>query len=327
MISDNHAWQTNLKESRFMTAAYDLAMQKIVNGETLLLDGGTSTELERRGAKMQNSYWSASVSLEFFDLLVDTHRAYIDAGADVITVNSYASSRLVLGGTENEKNFDTINKKNIEAALIAREKSGARDVLIAGSMSHQVSWKRDGTRIKQQIETVIPKEKLDSAFNEMIKFHEIGGVDLLLLEMMAIPYRMKSMFDCVSLSQLPVWCGFSAKRKSENGKIASFHDKKVSFEEVIKLSLDYNFDVCGIMHTSADLISECVELIKKHYSGPIMAYPDSGYFKSPNWQFTDVIAPNHLADLSSKWIDSGVNIIGGCCGLGPEHTEAQAKLK
>ena len=79
-----------------MTAAYDLAMQKIVNGETLLLDAGTSTELERRGAKMQNSYWSASVSLESFDLLVDTHRTYIDAGADVITVNSYASSRLVI---------------------------------------------------------------------------------------------------------------------------------------------------------------------------------------------------------------------------------------
>ena len=58
-----------------MTTAYDLGMQKIANGETLILDGGTSTELERRGAKMQNTQWSASVSLESFDLLVDTHRA------------------------------------------------------------------------------------------------------------------------------------------------------------------------------------------------------------------------------------------------------------
>ena len=319
--------KNNVKESRIMTTVYDLGMQKIANGETLILDGGTSTELERRGAKMQNTQWSASVSFESFDLLVDTHRAYIDAGADVITVNSYASSRLVLAGTESEKNFEAINKKNIEAALIAREKSGARDILIAGSMSHQASWKRDGTRVKQQIETVIPKKDLDSAFKEMLNFHELGGVDLLLLEMMNIPDRMKSLFKCVSQSHLPVWCGFSAKRKSESGEITSFHDEKVSFEEVVKLSLDYNFDVCGIMHTSADLISECVGLIKKQYSGPVMAYPDSGYFKSPNWQFMDVMSPNQLAELSSKWIDSGVNIIGGCCGLGPEHTEAQARLK
>ena len=310
-----------------MTTVYDLAMQKVANRETLILDGGTSTELERRGAKMQNTQWSASVSFESFDLLVDTHRAFIDAGADIITVNSYASSRLVLAGTESEKHFDVINKKNIEAALVAREKSGAKDILIAGSMSHQASWKRDGTRVKQQIETVIPKKELDSAFQEMVNFHEIGGVDFLLLEMMTIPYRMKSLFQCVSQSHLPVWCGFSAKRRKENNKITSFHDEKVSFEEVVKLSLDYNFDVCGIMHTSADLISECVELIKTQYSGPLMAYPDSGYFKSPNWQFTDVIAPNDLADLSSDWIDSGVNIIGGCCGLSPEHTKAQAKLK
>lgn len=319
--------QTNLRERRFMTIAYELAMQKVANGGTLILDSGTSTELERRGAKMQNTQWSASVSLESFDLLVDTHRAYIDAGADVITVNSYASSRLVLAGTESENHFDTINKKNIEAAFVARERSGARGILIAGSMSHQAPWKRDGTRVKQQIETIVSKEKLDSAFKEMVNFHEKGGVDLLLLEMMTIPYRMKSMFDCVSLSQLPVWCGFSAKRKSESGEITSFHDEKVSFDEVVKLSLGYDFDVCGIMHTSADLISDCVELIKKQYFGPLMAYPDSGYFKSPNWQFTDVISPKDLTNLSSKWIQSGVNIIGGCCGLGPEHTVAQAKLK
>lgn len=310
-----------------INASYEKIMKKVANGNVIVLDSGISTELERRGAKMRDTQWSGSVSIEAFDLLVDTHTAYIDAGADVITVNSYASSRLVLDNTKNEENFKEINRKNIEAALEAREKSGVKDILIAGSISHQASWQRDGTRVKAQIETQIPDCELHDAFNEMIGFHENGGVDFLLLEMMNIPYRMKPLFDCVSLSRLPVWCGFSAKRKTENSEITSWHDENISFEEIVKLSLDYKFDVLGIMHTSVDLISDCIQIIKKHHSGAVMAYPDSGYFKSPNWQFSEVISPSELIEFALPWVDNGVNIIGGCCGLGPEHTKQLASLK
>ena len=310
-----------------INASYEKIMKKVANGNVIVLDSGISTELERRGAKMRDTQWSGSVSIEAFDLLVDTHTAYIDAGADVITVNSYASSRLVLDNTKNEENFKEINRKNIEAALEAREKSGVKDILIAGSISHQASWQRDGTRVKAQIETQIPDCELHDAFNEMIGFHENGGVDFLLLEMMNIPYRMKPLFDCVSLSRLPVWCGFSAKRKTENSEITSWHDENISFEEIVKLSLDYKFDVLGIMHTSVDLISDCIQIIKKHHSGAVMAYPDSGYFKSPNWQFSEVISPSELIEFALPWVDNGVNIIGGCCGLGPEHTKQLATLK
>lgn len=310
-----------------INASYEKIMKKVANGNVIVLDSGISTELERRGAKMRDTQWSGSVSIEAFDLLVDTHKAYIDAGADVITVNSYASSRLVLDNTKSEENFKEINRKNIEAALEAREKSGVKDILIAGSISHQASWQRDGTRVKAQIETQIPDCELHDAFNEMIGFHENGGVDFLLLEMMNIPYRMKPLFDCVSLSRLPVWCGFSAKRKTENSEITSWHDENISFEEIVKLSLDYNFDVLGIMHTSVDLISDCIQIIKKHHSGAVMAYPDSGYFKSPNWQFSEVISPSELIEFALPWVDNGANIIGGCCGLGPEHTKQLATLK
>ena len=310
-----------------INASYEKIMKKVANGNVIVLDSGISTELERRGAKMRDTQWSGSVSIEAFDLLVDTHKAYIDAGADVITVNSYASSRLVLDNTKNEENFKEINRKNIEAALEAREKSGVKDILIAGSISHQASWQRDGTRVKAQIETQIPDCELHDAFNEMIGFHENGGVDFLLLEMMNIPYRMKPLFDCASLSRLPVWCGFSAKRKTQNSEITSWHDENISFEEIVKLSLDYKFDVLGIMHTSVDLISDCIQIIKKHHSGAVMAYPDSGYFKSPNWQFSEVISPSELIEFVLPWVDNGVNIIGGCCGLGPEHTKQLASLK
>ena len=116
-------------------------------------------------------------------------------------------------------------------------------------------------------------------------------------------------------------------RKTKNGDITSFHNEKISFEEIVKLSLNYNFDVLGIMHTSVDLISDCVDVITKFHNGPVMAYPDSGYFKSPNWQFSEIITPNDLAEFAVLWVNAGVNIIGGCCGLGPEHTKALSRLR
>ena len=95
----------------------------------------------------------------------------------------------------------------------------------------------------------------------------------------------------------------------------------------IQEAVNFGFEGMGIMHSSVDLIGDAIELIKANYDGLIMAYPDSGYFKSPNWQFEDVITPDHLTEFADQWKQAGANIIGGCCGLGPEHTAALCNLK
>ena len=123
-----------------MNTRYEALLSKINSGQVAILDSGISTELERRGATMDDQVWSARVSIESFDVLVETHQAYIDAGADVITVNSYASSRLVLETAGLADEVRTINMKNIEAALLARERCGNNDVLIAGSISTQLPY-------------------------------------------------------------------------------------------------------------------------------------------------------------------------------------------
>jgi S-methylmethionine-dependent homocysteine/selenocysteine methylase len=309
-----------------MSQRYEKFMNEIRDSRLKILDSGVSTELERRGGVMDEGCWSARVSIDAFDLLVNTHKAYIDAGADIITVNSFATSRLVLGRTGNADQIQNINMKNIEAALEARVQCGADNVLVAGSIAHQVAWERDGETFKQQIDMPVSHEELKRAFNEMIFYHEQGEVDVILLEMMTIPNRMKVLFDCLSSSSLPIWCGFSAKRENEYSSIASWHDRNVRFIDNILMAAAYNFDMMGIMHSSVDLISDAVSLIQENYSGPLMAYPDSGYFKPPNWQFEEVISPEELSKFALGWKHKGVAVIGGCCGLGPEHTKALAKL-
>ena len=310
-----------------MSSKYEKFFQEIKEGRTAILDSGISTELERQGAPMQETHWSGRASIDAFDILVNTHKAYIDAGADVITVNSYASSRLVLGDNKNVSLIEKINKKNIEAAVEARVQTGANEVLIAGSISHQVAWQNIDGKMKKQIDIPVSRNELDIAFNEMREFFEEGEVDFLLLEMMSIPERTVPLYDCVSNSNLPVWCGLSAKRQENKSKITSFHDELVSFENNVKTASLYNFDVMGIMHTSVDLISDCNSIIKNYHTGPLMAYPDSGYFQAPNWQFVDIITPQNLLNFAEVWKTEGMKIIGGCCGLGPEHTSLLSRLK
>jgi methionine synthase I (cobalamin-dependent) len=65
-----------------------------------------------------------------------------------------------------------------------------------------------------------------------------------------------------------------------------------------------------------------LNIVRKHWDGPVGVYPDSGYFIMPNWQFVDLIEPPDLAEAAKRWVGEGVRMVGGCCGLGPEHIAA-----
>ena len=306
-----------------MTDRYTALVSKMLSGKLAILDGGTSTELDQRGASMDGMTWSACASIQAFDLLVETHQAYIDAGADIITVNGYASSRLVLEPAGLSDQICTINKKNIEAALLARERSGNPDVLVAGSVSHSLGF-RSG--VNKSIERDVSPSQFAEAFDEMFLFYEEGGVDLVLLEMMSVPRRMSPLFERASRSPLPIWCGFSARRKDPASEITGFLDESILLIDNVHEASKHQFEGMGIMHTSVELIQDGIDLIKTAYDGLIVIYPDSGCFKPPYWDFEEVISPADLVMFAAQWKNSGVNVIGGCCGLGPSHIEALAKL-
>ena len=81
------------------------------------------------------------------------------------------------------------------------------------------------------------------------------------------------------------------------------------------------------MHTPSDVVGDAVAILRRAFDGPLTAYPDSGYFKMPHWQFEDVIAPDELLRFATEWVANGVQIVGGCCGLSPEHIAALEPLK
>ena len=307
-----------------MTEVYDKAMRRLNDGGVLLLDGGVSTELQRRGVPMTDELWSGRVALDHWDAIVDMHCAYIDAGADIITANTYASSRLMLEPVGLASKVEEINRRSVDAALAARERSGAMDVLVAGSLSHAIPLQIRSEA--KPVEDSLGNTALSAAFQEMTSLFSESGADLILLEMMSKPNRMQPLFEAVAAGTLPVWCGLSTKR-GQSGALVAAHDERVLFHDNVAMAATQNFDVWGIMHSSAELIDEALMTLRETPSRIVMAYPDSGYMEMPNWQFVETIEPDRFARFAQLWIESGVQIIGGCCGLGPEHIAAINHLR
>ena len=307
-----------------MNQRYKKFLEILRSGETILLDGATGSELENRGIKMDNS-WCATASLEF-DILKQIHKDYINAGAKIITTNTYASNRMILEVAGVEDKFEEINLTAINAAIQAREECGRDDVLVAGSLSHQIPYE-DAFRSQEEKDKYIKKltpEYFQKSFDELAFFLADNGCDFILLELMYRPDRIDIIFDSASKVGLPVWAGFSSRNK--DGLIALTTDYEYSFKKMISNVKHHKLDAVGIMHCDISVIEESIKELKEIYDLPIMAYPEVAVFNFPHYDMSNVIQPNDYLVEAKKWKDAGAQIIGGCCGTTVEHIKLLNKL-
>jgi len=303
---------------------YTQLKQRLDSGERILLDGGTGTELERRGVPMNPKAWCGPASMEHRETLEQVHLDYIAVGAEVITANTFASSRLMLEPAGLGDRVAELNQTAVEAALRARERSGNADIVVAGSLSHMAPLIPGTDRsLAKYNDTSV----LSDAFHELAGLLKAGGCELIILEMMSHPQRIPLALEAAKATGLPIWAGFSARRDEASGKLLSYSQTHRPFEDAMAVIPPEDVDAVGLMHTNATLIAPGLELLKQHFACPLMAYPDSGHFKMPNWQFENILTAEEFVDYAQGWVDSGVQIVGGCCGLSPEHIEALRPLK
>ena len=304
------------------SSRYSKIRKKLNQNELVILDGGVGTELQKRGIEMDES-WCGTASRNT-EILKQVHLDYIKAGAQVITTNTYASSRLLLDAAGVGKDFEEINLKAISAAKAARDEV-SNDILIAGSLSHRYPIAHGDMQSNATIQ--FEQSVLQEATDEMANFLSENGCDLILLEMMYHPDRIQTVFESAKKTNKPIWAGFSTRR-TESGDILSLTDSvDVPFEEIVEIIKDYELDAVGIMHTDVNIVSDSIKIVREIYDGTILVYPDSGGWVSPNWIFDKVIKPHELKARASEWAKEGVQILGGCCGLSPEHIQAVAEIK
>ncbi len=309
-----------------MTTAYARLKQHLDADGVVILDGATGTELQRRGAPMDPAAWCGPATLHNDQLLTQIHEDYIRAGSDVITANTFASSRLMLTPAGYADQVEEINRRAVEAALRAREQQGATDrVCVAGSLSHMVPVAvGTGTVDASQIPSA---DQVSDAFYELALILCDSGVDHIMLEMMYNPTRAKLALEAALSTGLPVWFGMSARRAAAGHAITFDALEEYEIADVAALIPEHGVDAAGFMHTAAEVIEDALAAARPYFSGPLMAYPDSGYFEMPDWRFVDTIEPDRLQQFFVEWIGQGVRLIGGCCGLTIAHVEAAVRAR
>ncbi|MEM7024102.1 MAG: homocysteine S-methyltransferase family protein [Pseudomonadota bacterium] len=254
------------------------------------------------------------------DVLERVHADYIAAGADVITTNTYASSRLMLARAGRGDEVPAAVEAAVTAARRARDRAeGERPIAIAGSLSHMVP-SVEGSTGPNDVEML-------AAFRELAGELAEQGCDFLLLEMMYHPDRMPLVIQAARETGLPIWLGTSARSGEDGELLSAFGRAAFPFEDVAALIPDQGIEVAGVMHTAATLTDPALEAVRARFAGLLMAYPDSGHFEMPHWRFVDIMPPSVFVDHCQRWAHAGVQVLGGCCGLGLPHIEALARAE
>jgi homocysteine S-methyltransferase len=301
---------------------YASLKRRLDAGDILILDGATGTELQRRGVDMDPAAWCGVANLANRQTLTEIHADYIAAGAEVVTANTFATSRVILTQAGYGDQVEEINRTAVEAALHAREEAGNPEVVVAASLSHMVYLASD-----REPERMPSEAEAADAFFEQAEILKAAGAELILLEMMYHPTRIPQALAAARATGLPVWFGLSA-RAGADGRLLSFYDDaQIPLSRIVELIPERGVDVAGCMHTGAEITGSALHQIRKRFKGPLLAYPDSGYFEMPDWQFHDVITPQRLEHFYLDWLESGVQVIGGCCGLTIGHVKAAVRAR
>ncbi len=291
-----------------MTAPTVAALSaRLAENEVVLIDGATGTELERRGVAMIEGAWCGAGTLSNPAELQAVHESHIAAGAQLITANTYASSRHILqqGGFD-EADFVAANRNAIEVALAARAASGNDGVVIAGSIS----------TTEQGGEPPAPEVEAQN-YRDQAKLLADAGAELLMIEMMRDVSRTLLCIDAALTVGLPVWVGMACVLDEQGVPVMCISGEPLA-DAVVALG-DRPIDVLSIMHTEVEDIDACLDVIEQHWDGPIGVYAQTGVWAPPHWKFIDVITPDEYTAACKGWVERGVRVIGGCCGIGPEH--------
>jgi homocysteine S-methyltransferase len=293
-------------------------MDRIEAGEQVFIDGATGTEIERRGVPQLDNAWNGGGALSHPEILRAVHEDYIRAGAEIVISNTFATLKSALRDASLEEDFDAYNRRGVELACEAREALGANTVVVAGGISH---WSWSGNRPTL--------EELRDSATEQAAIMKEAGADLIMLEMMSKIEPMLAVLDGVQCCGLPVWVGLSCKLDS-NGTPRLYDSDQTIGEQTLADAIhalkDRNVPLISIMHTEVSYIDACLDVVDEMWVGPVGVYAHSGNYIGGKWIFNSVISPADYATGAEGWRDRGVQVIGGCCGVGPTHIRALITL-
>lgn len=297
---------------------YTQIEEKLARDEIVILDGGTGTDIQRRGAPMSEDTWSAEANLTHPDIVRAVHEDYIEAGADLVIANTFATSPLLFNHLGRDDEVASIDKA---AVALAREASAGR-VPVAGSFSTMRPVVKGSDRTARRREWA--KRDARELFKRKSDSLVAAGADLIIMEMMRdLDYSLWAS-EAATATGLPVWMGISVEGSS--GRLTGFGRDDYALEDIVGPLMETGAKALCIMHSSPNDTTSAIPVVQAKWKGTLGVYPESGYFEMPEWKFVDIIPVSAFVELARVWVERGAKIVGGCCGIGPEHIRALAQI-
>lgn len=295
-----------------------------------ILDGGMGRELARLGAPFRQPEWSALAMMEAPSTVKDIHKSYIQSGSQVITTNSYSLVPFHIGE-------DVFKERGRELAILSGKM--AREAVsethskakVAGSLAPLFgSYRADLYQANRVEELARP---LIESLNPY--------VDLWLSETQSLideVTRVKALVDKIDLDKKPFWASFTLE-DSEPTEVPILRSGE-TVTDAVRAMHAIGVDAILFNCSQPEIIGEAIVLTKTTlaslgndtiqigaYANAFPPQPKDATANEGLDELREDLTPPDYLTWVKQWHNDGASLIGGCCGIGPEHIEAITKYK
>ena len=286
----------------------------------MILDGALATELERRGADLNDPLWSAKVLLEQPELIKQVHLDYFAAGADCATTASYQATfeGFARRGLSYAEAADLM-RLAVQLAVDARDEFWANPAnrtnrpkpIVAASVGSYGAFLADGSEYRGGY---------GLTETELMDFHRprlavLADTPADVIAFETIPCLLEAQALAHLLAEFPetwAWLSFSAKDGEHISHGEKFADCAAWLDPFPQIA------AVGINCTPPEFLPSLIESARAHTRKPIVVYPNSGEsFSTADKSWHGEGTHAHYGDLSVNWHRAGADILGGCCRTTP----------
>ncbi len=274
----------------------------------IILDGALGTELTRRGVNTTLPLWSAKALIDAPEVVAQIHRDYVNAGAQVITTNTFRTNRRVL---ERAGLGDRMRELTTTAVQLAHQ-ARSPGIRVAGSLAPVEDC---------YTPALVPDTAtLASEHNELAGYLAEAGCDLILVETMNMIREAVAATQAAARSGLPVWVSFTL---NASNTLISGETLRDAVQAVLPFGPKAILVNCIPVAQVASAVRELRVILPDTPDAiQIGAYGNVGHVdETVGWTLTHAVSPTQYAQAAHEWREIGASIIGGCCGTTPAHVE------
>jgi 5-methyltetrahydrofolate--homocysteine methyltransferase len=291
-------------------------VDRVRAGEILVFDGGYGTALFAAG--LLNGACPELWNDTHADIVRGIHTGYFEAGSDFVETNTFGGSRLKLNEYRIGDRTRELNEKGAWLARAVCPPGG----YVAGSIG-PTSCVPAEFGVGDNIAT---DEEYLETFTEQAEALADGGVDIFAVETMMFPQEAKAAIRaCKAVADLPVMATMFFQYEELHDRDRTMWGE--SPPEVARGLLAGGADIVGMnCGRGPDRAVVIVREMRAVTDAPLIAYPNAGLPITKGDQTTYELGPEEMAKDYPALLDAGCNIVGACCGSGPEHIRLIAEV-